>query len=415
MASQLAARLGAPSGRVSLFYFSMFMVPAVANPYFPIWLTDLGFSEAQIGTINAAPIFMMILLNLLVGRIADKASDWRQVIIFGAVFACLAPVALFFAEGYWSILIIWSMIIVPFQAIAPVMDAATLRLMRRINGDFGRVRLWGTAGFMLVTLPAGLLLGWQGPQVFVPAILALSVLRALISLQLPYFRGDPGTTPKSEVEPLAELQRVSPLVATRLKEIWRPWFILPLIAAALLHGSHMLQMSFGALLWLRQGIPAAVIGPLWAVAPAGEILVMLYFSRIAKRFSARHLILMSAGFAMLRWFGFAMEPPLWGYALLQLLHLGSYALGYMGVVNFIANWTTEDIAAQAQSVFVVIRQVVTVVALAGFGFLVAGIGSQAFYVAGGVALLGGLLVLLSLALMSPKREEAEQNTGSSTV
>lgn len=410
MASQFAARLGAPTGRVSLFYFSMFMVPAVANPYFPIWLTDLGFTEAQIGTVSATPIFLMIILNLWVGRIADKASDWRQVIIFGAIFACMAPIALFFAEGYWSILIIWSMVIVPFQAIMPVMDAATLRLLKRINGDFGRVRLWGTAGFMIITVPAGLFLDWYGPQVFVPAILALSILRALTSLQLPYFRGDPGAAPKSEVEPLGEIQRISPLVATRLKEVWRPWFILPLIAAALLHGSHMLQMSFGALLWLQQGISAAVIGPLWAVAPAGEILVMLYFSKIATRFSARHLILMSAGFAMLRWVGFAMEPPLWGYAMLQLLHLGSYALGYMGVVNFITNWTSEDIAAQAQSVFVGIRQVVTVIALGSFGFLVGGLGSQAFYVAAGIAMLGGVMVLLSLALMSPKREQAEQTS-----
>lgn len=411
MASQFAARLGAPSGRVSLFYFSMFMVPAVANPYLPIWLTDRGFTEAQIGTINAAPIFLMILLNLLVGRIADRASDWRQVIVFGAFFACIAPVALFFADGYWSILIIWSLVIVPFQAIAPVLDAATLRLLHRIGGDFGRVRLWGTAGFMVVTVPAGLLFEWYGPQVFLPAILALSILRAAISLQLPYFRTAQGAAPKSEVEPLAEFQRVSPLVATRLKEIWRPWFILPLFAAALLHGSHMLQMSFGALLWLQQGVPAAVIGPLWALAPAGEIVTMLYFSRIAKRFSARHLILMAAGFAVLRWVGFAMEPPLWGYALLQLLHLGSYALGYMGVVNFIANWTTEDIAAQAQSVFVVIRQVVTVFALAGFGFLVAGVGSQAFYIAGGIALLGAVMVLISLALMSPKQEEQAAQEG----
>lgn len=413
MGLPLADRLGSPAGRTSVFYFSLFMVPAVSNPYLPIWLTEQGLSQVQIGVVNATPIFIMILLNLVVGRIADKASDWRQVIIFGALLAAFVPVGLFFVGGFWSAVLVWTLMILPFQAIMPVLDAACLRMVRRIGGDFGAIRLWGTVGFVVVTIPAGFLLEAFGTGIFVAMILLVSLLRAGLSLQLPYFRSAEGTHPAKPLEPLSELQPISPLVATRLREIWRPWFILPLFGAALLHGSHMLQMSFGALLWKEQGIPASMIGPLWAVAPAGEVLIMLYFSRIAKRFSARHLLFVSCLFAVARWVGFAMEPPIWGYALLQILHLGSYGLGYMGVVNFIANWTTEDIAAQAQSAFVVIRQVVTVIALASFGFLVSGMGSQAFYVAGGIALFGGVMILLSLVLMSPKRERDEQ--GSSAV
>ncbi|UJQ95451.1 MFS transporter [Mariluticola halotolerans] len=406
----IAARLGTPVHRTSLFYFSLYMLPAVANPYLPLWLADQGISETEIGTINAVPIFVMILLNLVVGRIADKASDWRQVIIFGALFAGIIPVGLFFVQGFWSILIVWALIIVPFQAIAPVADAATIRLARRTGANFGAIRLWGTIGFMCMTLTAGVLLDQFGVSIFVTIILAVSLFRGLISLQLPYFRAHEGvqSEPGTKLEPLSEFQPVSPLVATRLKEIWRPWFFLPLLGASLLHGSHMLQMTFGALLWREQGISAAIIGPLWAVAPAGEILVMLYFNRIATRFSARHLIFLATVFAVVRWLGFAMAPPIWGYVLLQLLHLGSFALAYMGIVNFIANWTSENISAQAQSAFVVIRQVATVIAMAGSGFLVATIGNQAFYVAAFVAALGGALVLISLMLMSPKREMREQ-------
>jgi len=405
-----AERLRSPLGRTSLFYFSLFMIPAVANPYLPLWLADQGIPEAQIGAINAVPIFIMILLNLVVGRIADKASDWRQVIIFGAVFAGVVPFGLFFAHGFWGVLIVWALIILPFQAISPVADAATMRLARRSGANFGAIRLWGTIGFIVMTLTAGVLLDQFGVTAFVWVIVGVSVFRAALSLQLPYFRSAEGSQPHavSTLEPLTELQAVSPLVATRLKEIWRPWFFLPLLGAALLHASHMLQMSFGALLWREQGISAAVIGPLWAVAPVGEIFIMLYFNRMAKRFSARHLILLATVFAVLRWVGFAMEPPIWGYVALQFLHLGSFALGYMGIVNFIANWTSESIAAQAQSAFVVIRQVATVIAMAGSGFLVAAIGNQSFYVAAIVAALGGAMVLASLYLMSPKREMREQ-------
>lgn len=413
MGLPFAERLTSPAGRTSLFYFTLYSIPAIASPYLPIWLADQGISEAGIGTINAAPILVMIVLNLVVGRIADRASDWRQVIVFGAFIACIAPVALLFARGYWGILVVWALVMIPFQAIAPVTDAAAIRMTRRTGGEFGTVRMWGTVGFMVITLGAGVLFNWYGPEVFVPLILGASLIRAATSLQLPYFRSTGPDARGGGAEALSEVEPLSPLIATRLKEIWRPWFVLPLVAVAFLNGSHMLQMSLGALLWKEQGIPAHLIGLLWAIAPVGEIFIMLYFGRIARRFSARHLILAACVFGTVRWIGFGFEPGLWGYAALQFLHLGSFGLAYMGIVNFIANWTSEDIAAQAQSAFVVIRQVGMVIAFSGFGLLVAGMGNHAFFVAGGVAAVGGVLTLVSLGLMSPKRERRELDIASS--
>ncbi|UXN72400.1 MFS transporter [Devosia sp. A8/3-2] len=129
-----------------------------------------------------------------------------------------------------------------------------------------------------------------------------------------------------------------------------------LIGAALLHGSHMMQMGFGALIWAEEGIPGWVIGILWAVAPTAEILAMVYFERITKRFAARHLILLGCICGALRWWGFALEPDIWVLVLLQTLHLATVGLTFLGITNFIANWTSEDIAAEAQSFFVMIRR-----------------------------------------------------------
>lgn len=186
--------------------------------------------------------------------------------------------------------------------------------------------------------------------------------------------------------------------------MWRPWFLLPLIGVALLHGSHMMQMAFGALIWQQAGVPASVIGPLWAVGPAGEVVVMLFFARLTRRLSARHLILVACLVAVLRWIRFALEPPIWVLVLLQLSNMVTFGLSYLGVVNFVANWTSEDVAAEAQSFFTVIRQVVQVVALAGFGFLTAHFGVGAFYSASAIAAAGAILTFASLMLMPARRE-----------
>ncbi len=416
--------LASPEGRTSLFYLTLFMAPGIANPFLPIWLIEKGVSESAIGTISALPIFIVVVISVLVGRLADRAKDWRTVIVAGSVFAGGVPLGLYFADGYWGILIVWAAMQVPFQATAPVADAAALRMTRRHGTDFGRVRVWGTIGFILATIGGGFLLGWYGPALFVTLIAVTSLLRAVAALQLPYFREANDPHSHRPAAPLAmavpeeiaptdiesagkgKRGRRNPRIATRMSQTWQLWYVLPLIGVALLHGSHMLQMGFGALIWQRAGIPPEIIGPLWAVAPASEIVVMLFFVRMTRRFSARHVLLFCCLAGVVRWAGFAMEPGVWGLAALQALNIATMGMSFLSIINFIANWTHEDITAQSQSVATTFRQIASVIVLAGSGFLVAWVGAGAFWASAALAGLAGLCILVSLLLMPPSVESA---------
>jgi PPP family 3-phenylpropionic acid transporter len=402
MGLPLAARADSPAVRTGLYYATLFTSGAVSNPFLPIWLSERGLDTASIGVVNAVPIFAMIVINLVVGRIADRASDWRTVIVIGSILAAIPPIFLLFMDGHAAIIILWTLVIVPFQAIAPVVDAAAYRMARRTGLDFGAIRVWGTIGFVLVTLVSGLVLDRLGPSAFIPLLVGVSLVRALASLRLPLFRGQ-----DDHIRPTHPIDApINPLIAIRIGQLWRPWFLMTLIGASLLHGSHMMQMGFGALLWAEQGVPGWVIGLLWAVAPTAEILAMLYFERITKRFAARHLILIGCICGAIRWWGFALEPSIGVLVLLQTLHLATVGLTFLGITNFIANWTTEDIAAEAQSFFVVLRQIVTVITLLGFGVLAGSIGSGGYYVAAILSGVGAVMVLMSLIIMNPKKEAA---------
>src|SRR5262245_21330982 len=101
------------------------MGSGAATAYGGIWFKDQGLDAGQIGTINSLPVFVILLINIFVGRIADRASDWRQVIIAGATISGLITVALFFAHDFWPILLVWTLASVPMNAVGPVADAAT--------------------------------------------------------------------------------------------------------------------------------------------------------------------------------------------------------------------------------------------------------------------------------------------------
>jgi len=384
-----------PELRTTAFYFTYFMGPGAAVMFLPIWLSEKGITTEQIGIINAVPVFVILALNLIVGRVADRAKDWRQVIVIGALISGIVPIGLFFVNEFWGILLFWTLAGLPGGAVGPVLDAATMRMTRRNGSDFGTIRAWGTVGYMLFNGFTGFLVVWYGSDIFVPLFVGLALLRAAVSLQLPGFRAPAEQATVAAVRP----------VAGKLREIiTKPWFILPLIGFAIIFGTHIILNAFASLLWKEQGISEDIIGPLIALGAAAEAGMMFVWKRFGGRVSARQMILASAITSVLRWAAMAFSPPVWILVLLQLTHGVTFALGYLGCVHFIANWTSEDIAAETQSLFTVLQQVASVVALVGFGWLIGLYGPHAYLFASGAAIIGALCIWLSLKMMQPKED-----------
>jgi PPP family 3-phenylpropionic acid transporter len=383
--------LWSPEARATLYYFTAFMTSGAATAYGGIWFHDQGLNEGEIGLIGSAPVFIMLVLNLVVGRIADRASDWRQVIVLGAVLGGLIPIGLFFVHGFIGILLLWTLASIPMMAIGPVADAAALRMTKRNGTDFGFIRAWGTVGFMAVIVITGQIVTWFGGWVFLPFFVGLAVLRGLIALQLPNFRA-----PKDE-QTLAQK-----LGASRMREVMKPWFLLPLIGASMVLATHLVLNSFQALLWKQQGLPDLTIAILIALGAASEATMMFVFKRFVGRFPARTVMLAAAIVSALRWAAMALAPDVAILVPLQLLHSITFAMGYMGCVHFIANWTSEDIAAEAQSFFQVLQQVTAVVALTAFGWIAGPLGVHAYFGSAAFAAAGAGLIFISMRLMAPK-------------
>lgn len=385
-----------PELRATFFHFFSYAGGAVASVYFGIWLHEKGMTTDQIGIINAMPVLVMLIINQFIGRIADRASDWRQTLVILALLAGAVPLGLFYVDSFWGILIIWTMLTIPAGLIPSMLDAATLRMTQRNGTDFGAVRAWGTVGYTFWAALAGLLIARFGGAAFVPLFVIVCLGRAGVALQLPRFRGE-------------QRQQVAAQVkkgASRLREVLKPWFVLPILGFALLQATHSILGSFAALVWKENGISEAFIGPLIATAPAAEAIMMFFWRRFAGKLSARHMILIATIFCIVRWTAMAFNPPVWALFILQSMHAFTYAVGYFGLVHFIANWTSEDIAAQAQGFAFVVQQALIVVTLLAFGWLISSLGSHAFFIAAGLGVLAFLCIGASLLLKPTKSEQA---------
>lgn len=396
MSSTTEAGRLTPELRTTGFYFTLFMANGAAVMALPLWLNEMGLSTGEIGILNAVPMLLMLLINILVGKVADRAKDWRSVIIIGSMLAGVIPIGLFFVNEFWGILLIWTLAALPNTAVNPVADAATMRMTRRRGTDYGTIRAWGTVGYMVFNAATGFIIAAYGTAAFVPLFVALSLLRAATALGLPRFRSP---------EPQPVVADSVP-VAGRAREMLKPWFVLPIFGFAMIFGTHFILNAFAALLWKEQGISESVIGPLIAIGAFAEASMMFAWRHFSTRFSARHLIMLSAAVTAARWTIMAFSPPIWILVPLQLTHGITFSLGFLASVHFITNWTSEDIAAEAQSYFVVLQQSMSIVSLIAFGWLVGLMGPHAYLVAAVFALLGGGCVWLSIRMRPPKPQAA---------
>ena len=387
MSSPDGAGWFSPELRASLFHFTVFASTGAGSAYLAIWLSGKGLSSGEIGIMNAVPVLLMLGVNVLIGRLADKASDWRVAIIILALISGVASIGFFFVNEFWGLLVVFTLATLPSGALVPVIDAATLRMTQRRGTDFGFVRAWGTIGYMLTAALTGILIGWLGAVAFVPIFVGLSLLRSGLAFPLPQFRAPPAVD--------APVRKRS---AVRLKSLMQPWFLLPCIAFALIQSTHFFLGAMGGLVWKIDGVPEGWIGPLIAISAAGEALMMFLWRRVGGHLSARMMLIVAGLVGVVRWGVMALNPALWLLVLLQLLHAITLPFSYFGIMHFIANWAPEEIAAEAQGFSSALTQGFAVVTLLLFGWLVGIIGGQAYFVAAGMALVGAGAAWWSLIL-----------------
>ena len=389
------SRLDSPELRASIYQFTVYIPGGVASVFLGIWLSEHGLPADQIGIINALPTFCLLLLNIVVGRIADKADDWRTALIVISMASALAPLPLYFVSEFWGILLIWALCATSNGLIAPVIDAATVRMTRRNGTDFGAVRAWATIGYVFAAAGLGLLINVLGSGAFVTLYVCTVVARAGLSYLLPRFR-----TPAPKVTlanvPGAEVR------PSRLKDSLQPWFVLPLLAFALVNSSNAVLGSFASLLWHQNGIPSYFLGPLLGIAAVGEAILMFAWRRFGGRITARNMILVAAVAGLVRFTIMAFNPPVEVLFFTQLLHAFSFGIGYFGVVHFIANWTNEANAAEAQGFANMLNMGAAMLALIVFGVLVEHFGSHAFFYSTVTASAAIVCVLVSLRLKPPR-------------
>lgn len=376
---------------LALTYFFYFGQLGIFVPYVGLFLDDRGFDSAQIGILLAFVALSRILGPNLWANVADKSGKLGEVLRLGCLLAFMVFTAIFWVEDFWLLTLVFCLMTMFWTAVLPQLEVTAVEASADSKGGYGRLRLWGSIGFIACSILVGALIDHFGVSIVIVASCVTLGLLYMASLFV--------------VAPNASLQQREPT------NDWKQAF--GLVFVLFLSANTLLQMSFGtyynffALYMNDLGHSGVTTGIFIAIGVSAEVFIFIYAARLLKQFKVLNLLALSIFLTALRWLMLAyFAEHAWIIALSQVLHALSFGLSHVASVYFLSGYFSKQFQSRAQALYVSIAFGIGGAA----GSYIAGImwkqgagAMDSFSFSALMAFIGGLiLVILSLLRVPPK-------------
>lgn len=362
----------------SLFYASTLGVVGTYLPFFPVWLKAIGLDASWIGIITAVPSLSRFTILPFVTAFAERRQILRGTMIAMAFATAFGLFMVGWLRHPIAILIVFSLTACAWTPLGPLTDGYALKGIVRFGLDYGPMRLWGSAAFIVGALGCGLLIDVLDSKNLIWTIAAMAVVSGFVSLGLAPLDA-PAAAP-------ASLTRASGLLR-------KPLFLSIIGASALIQASHAAYYIFASITWQNAGLGGLTIAALWSLGVLAEIVIFA----LSPRFTVSPAILLIIGAAsgVVRWVVTAQEPRIEVLAAVQLMHGLTFGITQVGTVALLARSVPHHVLASAQGYLVATIGAVNSLAMVLSGLIYARVGEGVYYVMAVMALAGGILMLIA--------------------
>ncbi len=310
-----------PYWRLSGFYFFYFAFVGAISPFWGLYLKSLEFSAFQIGILMSLLQVMRMFAPNIWGWAADHTGKRVAIVQVAATLSLVSYVGVFFGTSFLWLFVVMSLMSFFWSASLPLVEATTLSHLGERTEKYGRIRLWGSVGFIFAVVGLGYVLDFVPIRFLLWAILGMMIGLALFARHIP----------EAQVVP----HHTDHLSAWHI--IKQP-VVLAFFAASFFNAAaHGPYYTFYSIYLVDHGYSKSSVGWLWALGVISEILIFLWMPRLMRRFSLSQILLASFALGVLRflvigwgigWFGLVLAA--------QLLHaatFGSYQAAAIEVIH----------------------------------------------------------------------------------
>ncbi|SFV71175.1 Probable 3-phenylpropionic acid transporter [hydrothermal vent metagenome] len=293
------------------YYFFYFSLVGVYIIFMPKVLIDFGYSPLEVGILYSASPFMRFLLPF-VFRYWITLSP--KVYKLSLLFSFLATLVFFSSIEHFYFYLFMNLTFGAMMGISlPYVETIALSTLSKKH--YGKVRLWGSLGFMGIALWLGKVL--DSPYEALYYLSSTAFLTFIFGLML------------SKYDPLKQ-SNIQEDSAFLLRKYWAFWVSI-----------FLMQVAFGGfynfftIYETAQGISLEMVSYLWSFGVLCEVF-MLYFQGALLQRNLLKILEFATFITALRWFILYLYPDSLTLTFLtQSLHAISFALYHTAAISYV--------------------------------------------------------------------------------
>ncbi len=321
---------------LSAFYFFYFAYLGAFAPFFALYLSSVGMSAVEIGVLMALPQLSRILAPHLWGWLADRSGRRIGIVRASGVAGTVAFLGVFAGESFVLLFSVLFLMTFLWSAALPLVEATTLSHLGDETARYGRIRVWGSVGFIAAVVAVGYLLDATGPRALLWVVGGLMLSMLLLSWAL---TEAPAMPHPGDDLPVWHIVR-------------RPEVIAVVAASALMAAAHGPYYTFYTIHLVDHGYSKSLAGWLWALGVICEIGIFVWMSHLYRAFTLRRILIASTLLTALRFvvIGWGADS-VWLLLGAQTLHAASFGAFHAAAIGVVHKLFRGRHQARGQAIY----------------------------------------------------------------
>ncbi|WP_353426555.1 MFS transporter [Polynucleobacter sp. MWH-UH19D] len=319
------------------FFFLYFAYVGLVSPYASLFFVDRGFSVIEIAVLMSMLQITRIVGPFSWGWLSDYLSNRIGIIRVCACLAALVFLCIFYLQDYIGFFIWMFVLHTILSSQMPLGETATIHALYKDNSfdkRYGRLRLWGSIGFIAMVLFAGELFQRKGIELYpyVGTVILFSLAAITFGLH----------EPKMERRKMVRGELFAVLLNPDVR-----WF---LVSGFFMIFAHASLYVFYSLYLANLGYDKFQIGLFWALGVAAEVLFFYFQNKVLSRVDSEIVLQGAFGIGVVRFILIAFFPTTIVLMLAQLMHAGTFAAHHSAATKLLQRWFTGPLQARGQAI-----------------------------------------------------------------
>src|SRR5688572_14333452 len=283
----------------------------------------------------ALPQVTRIIAPHLWGWLADRTSAPVRVVRIAGVAGTLAYLGIFAGTQLALIFAVIFAMTFFWSAALPLIEATTLTHLGEETSRYGRIRVWGSVGFIAAVIGVGHLLDY----------VALAAVPVLVLAMMIGMLGCAFFVPEAPAVHHAGEASVA-------RVLLKPEVLALIGAGACMSAAHGPYYTFYSIHLVGSGYSKGATGWLWALGVACEIGIFAWMPRLYRAFSLRQILITSFALAVLRFLAIAwLTQSFMVLVIAQTLHAATFGAFHAASIGYVHRYFKGGLQARGQAIY----------------------------------------------------------------